>query len=79
MIPLIFRIANKRTNELIYKTGTVTDLENKLMVIRGKGWVRRDIDLEYGINMYTLIYLKQITNKDLLYTTGNSSQDYKIT
>jgi len=49
------------------------------MVIRGKGWVRRDIDLEYGINMYTLIYLKQITNKDLLYTTGNSSQDYKIT
>ena len=26
------------TNELIYKTGTFTDLENELTVIRGKGF-----------------------------------------
>ena len=26
--------------------------------------------------MYTLLYLKWITNKDLLYTTGNSAQCY---
>ena len=26
--------------------------------------------------MYTLLYLKRITNKDLLYNTGNSAQCY---
>ena len=26
------------------------------------------------MDMYTLLYLKQITNKDLLYSTGNSAQ-----
>ena len=26
---------------------------------------------EFGIDMYTLLYLKWITNKDLLYSTGN--------
>ena len=28
----------------------------------------------FGIDMYTLLYLKWITNKDLLYTTGNSAE-----
>ena len=28
--------------------------------------------MEFGIDMYTLLYLKQITNKELLYSTGNS-------
>ena len=32
--------------------------------------------LEFGIDMYTLLYLKQITNKNLLYSTGNSAQCY---
>ena len=27
-----------------------------------------------GMDMYTLLYLKWITNKDLLYSTGNSAQ-----
>ena len=31
---------------------------------------------ELGINMYTLVYLKWITNKFLLYSTGNSAQCY---
>ena len=31
---------------------------------------------EFGINMYTLLYLKWITNKDLLHSTGNSAQSY---
>ena len=39
------------------------------MVSRGKGTGK---DWEFGIDMYTLLYLKQITNKDLLYSTGNS-------
>ena len=37
----------------------------------GEGIIR-----EFGIDMYTLPYLKWITNKDLLYSTGNSSQCY---
>ena len=31
---------------------------------------------EYGIDMYTLLYLKRITNKDLLYSSENSAQCY---
>ena len=35
----------------------------------GEGIVR-----EFGMDMYTLLYLKWITNKDLLSSTGNSAQ-----
>ena len=42
------------------------------MVACGKGIVR---DLE--VDMYTLLYLKWITNKDLLYSTWNSAQCYE--
>ena len=31
---------------------------------------------EFGNDMYTLLYLKWITNKDLLYHTWNSAQCY---
>ena len=44
----------------------------------GEGW-GGGIDREFGINMYTLLYLKWITNKDLLYSTGNSAQYSIIT
>ena len=27
-----------------------------------------------GIDIYMLLYIKEITNKDLLYSTGNSTQ-----
>ena len=30
----------------------------------------------FGMDMYTLLYLKWITSKDLLYSTGNSAQCY---
>ena len=39
----------------------------------GEGW-GEGIVRELGIDMYTLLYLKWITNKDLLYSTGNSAQ-----
>ena len=29
---------------------------------------------EFGMHMYSLLYVKWITNKDLLYSTGNSVQ-----
>ena len=31
---------------------------------------------EFGIDLYTLLYLKWITNEDLLYCTRNSAQCY---
>ena len=31
---------------------------------------------EFWIDMYTLLCLKWITNKGLLYSTGNSAQSY---
>ena len=34
------------------------------------------VEWEFGIDIYTLLYLKWITNKDLLYSTGNSAQRY---
>ena len=42
---------------------------------RGK-WRGRGIVWDFGVDMYTLLYLKWITNKDLLYSTGNSAQCY---
>ena len=40
----------------------------------GEGIVR-----EFGIDMYTLLYLKWVANKDLLYSTWNSAQCYVAT
>ena len=34
---------------------------------------------EFGTDMYILLYLKWITNKDLLYSTGNYTQYYVTT
>ena len=45
-----------------------TDFENELMVLE---WVP---DREFGREVYKLLYLKWITNKDLLYSTRNSGQ-----
>ena len=38
--------------------------------------LQEEIVTEFGTDMYTLLYLKWITNKDLLYSTGNSAQRY---
>ena len=53
--------------------------EKKLSLSSGKGWGKRweeGIVREFGKVMYTLLYLKWITNKDLLYSTWNSAQCY---
>ena len=49
----------------------------KAVVARGakQGWVK-GIVRQFGMGMCTLQYLKWITNKDLLYGTGNSAQCY---
>ena len=40
-----------------------------------EGW-REGMVREFGTNMYTLIHLKQVTNKVLLCSTGDSVQCY---
>ena len=37
------------------------------------------INWEFGIDIYTLLYIKQIISKDLLYSTGNSAQYFVVT
>ena len=41
----------------------------------GEGW-EEGIVKDLGINMYTQLYFKWITNKDILYSTENSAQCY---
>ena len=47
------------------------------MVTRGKGG--GGINWEIGIDIYTLLYIKLTTNKDLLYSTENSTQPSVMT
>ena len=48
------------------------------MITKGEGW-GEGIVQEFGIDMHALLYLKWITNKDLLYNTENSAQYYITT
>lgn len=47
------------------------------MVTKGKGG--REINQELGSNIYTLLYVKETSNKDVLYSTGNYTQYFAIT
>ena len=65
------------TNELTYKTETDSHrLKSRSLRFRGRG---QKIDWEFGTDMYTLLYLKQTTNKDLLDSTENAAQYFVIT
>ena len=64
------------SHELLYKTETDSQRMN-LAVTRAEGW-QKGIVGKSGTDMYTLLCLKWITNKDLLYSTGNSAW-YSIT
>ena len=59
---------------LLTKQKETPDLESKLVVAMGKagGTGLR----EFGMDMYTQVYLKGMINKDLLYSTRNSVQCY---
>ena len=48
------------------------------MVTRGERW-GEGIVREFGIDMYTLLYLEWITNKDQLCSTENSARYYVTT
>ena len=45
----------------------------ELTAAEGEGLVKAVVR-EFGVDMYTLLYLKWMTKKDLLYSIGNSTQ-----
>ena len=56
---------------------------NRLSLKRMKLWLPggrmgERIVREFGLDRYTQLYVKWITNKDLLYSTGNSPQCYVV-
>ena len=53
----------------------LTDFNKELAVSRGK-YMGKGVVREFGMSIYTLLYLKWIANKDLLYGTWNSAQYY---
>ena len=57
-----------------YKTLIKKESLNEFMVARAEGCGKRV--RESGMDMYTLLYLKCIINKDLRYSTWNSTQYY---
>ena len=59
------------THELTYKTERDSQRTNLWLQEGRRGEVR-----EFGMDIYTMLYLKWITNKDLLYSTWNSAQRY---
>ena len=54
------------------------DFNTKFRVSRGET-LGRELNEEVGINTHTLLYIKWISNKDLLYSTGKSTQYSIIT
>ena len=66
----------KYTNELIDKAETDSQISRtNLWLPGGKAW-GKGIVRQFSTNMKTLLHLKWITNKVLVYSTGNSAQCY---
>ena len=75
-IAYMWNVKKNDTNELIYKTETDSQTQRTCW---GGGEGGEGIVREFVTDMYTLLYLKWITNKDLLHSTGNSAQYYVTT
>ena len=63
--------SRKKRYKLTCLQNRLIDFENKLMVARGKG-SGEEIVWQFRIEMYLLLYLKCITNNDLLYGIESS-------
>ena len=59
------------TNELMCKTGTDSQTLRMNLWLLGEGQMKATVR-EFRSDMYTLIYLKWISSKIFLYSTGNS-------
>ena len=70
-ITYVWNLKEQDTNELLYQTETDSQTENKPMVTKGE---EGEINLEFVINRYTLLYTRLINNKDLWHIIGNYIQ-----
>ena len=68
----MWNLRRNDTTECVYKTERDLQTEKWTYGCQGEGVVR-----DLGKVMYTLLYLKWITNKDLLSSTWNSAQCYR--
>ena len=66
---LICEIWKNDTNDLVYETETDYKLWKQTYGYQ-RGKVEGRINEEFWINIYTVLYVKQVINKDLLYSTG---------
>ena len=72
-IPYMWNLKRNDTNELT-RQKEIHRLRKQTYGCRGWGW--EGIVRELGKVMYILLSSKQITNKDLLHSTWNSTQCY---
>ena len=73
-IPYMGNLKRNYTNELIYGKEIDSQTQRTYLWLLGEEWWEQIESL--GIHMYTLPYLKWVTRKVLLYTTGTSAQCY---
>ena len=57
------------TNQPIYKTETLTDIENRLVVAKW-GWRGSGMDWEFGVSTCKLLHLEWIRNEVLHTSQG---------
>ena len=77
-ITYMWNLKRNCTNQLISKQKQIHRFREGTQGYPGKVLMGR-IVREFEIDMYKLLCLKWITNKDLLYSTGNSAQYYVTT
>ena len=78
VISYIWNLIKSDTNELIYKQKQTHRSCNQIYGYQ-RGHMERMTNQKIGIDIYTLLCIKQITNKDLVYSTRNSTQCLVIT
>ena len=59
-------------DELIYKTELESQMQKTNLWLPWNKW--GGTNWETGVDMYTLLYIKQITNKNLPHNTSNSAE-----
>ena len=71
---LIFPKGKSEVTNLVFGLRKCKELFSlKVILLRGMG---ERIVRKFEMGVFTLLYLKWIANKDLLYSTGNSAQCY---
>ena len=71
IITYMWGLTKNDTEEFIYKTETDSDFKIKLTVGYQRGNMGEGVNKEVDINIYKLLPVTQVSNKDLLYGTEN--------